>query len=174
LSSIDIDDIWALALSNVRCMGGHQRRPDDHVSRAIHAISDTMRREASQSSTSSAPLQTLPQVQALPQPSIARPSQLIPIPVQRGRSWKGSVTTRSVRVHRSPPLCPLHRLALARSPQYAATPLRNILQPDPYHLPLPPPRPLSHLPRAYLSHRHHLVMLSMMVCFSAMRGSLPW
>ena len=40
-------------------------------------------------------------------------------------------------VHRSPPLRPLHRLALAHSPQYAATPLRS-LQPDPYNLPVPP------------------------------------
>ena len=59
-------------------------------------VRDNLRREASQSSTSSAPLQTPPQVQAQLQPSIARPSQPIPIPVQRSRSRKGSVTTRSV------------------------------------------------------------------------------
>lgn len=59
-------------------------------------VRNNMRREASQSSTSSAPLQTPPQVQAQPLPTIARPSQPIPIPVQRSRSRKGSVTTRSV------------------------------------------------------------------------------
>jgi len=59
---------------------------------------DNMRREASQSSSSSAPLQTPPQVQAQSLPSIARPSQPIPIPVQRSRSRKGSVTTRSVPI----------------------------------------------------------------------------
>jgi len=72
--------------------------------------------------------------------------------VDRGRA---RLPPARSRVHRSPPLRPLRRLA--HSPQYAVTPLRNILQPDFSHLPLPPPRPLSHLLRAYLSHRHHMV-----------------
>jgi hypothetical protein len=55
---------------------------------------DNIRRDSPQSSMSSASVQAPPQVQALPQPSIARASQPIPIPLQRSR--KGSVTTRSV------------------------------------------------------------------------------
>jgi len=72
--------------------------------------------------------------------------------VDRGRA---RLPPARSRVHRSPPLRPHHRLA--HSPQYAATPLRNTLQPDFSHLPLPPPRPLSLLPRAHLSHRRHMV-----------------
>jgi len=33
------DDLWAQAFANVGPMDGHQRRNDDEVSRAIHAIS---------------------------------------------------------------------------------------------------------------------------------------
>jgi hypothetical protein len=60
-----------------------------------------------------------------------------------------------LRIHCSPPLRPL--LRLAHSPQDAVTRLRNILPPDPSHLPLLHPRPLSLLPRAYWSHHHRTV-----------------
>lgn len=64
-----------------------------HIMESI--VRDNMRREASQSSTPAPFLHTPPQALFQPQPTIAPPSQPIAIPVQRNRSRKGSVSTRS-------------------------------------------------------------------------------
>ena len=77
------------------------------------------------------------------------PSPFLCNTVDRGRTRLPSAR------HHSPPLRPHHRLA--HSLQHAGIPLHNFLQPGFSHLPLPPPRRLSLLPRAHLSHHHHMV-----------------
>jgi hypothetical protein len=94
---------------------------------------NSMRREASQASTSGPPPPTSAQAQAQAQPSIARPSQPIPIPVQRNRSRTGSVTTRSV---------PNTQFASSSSPSSSRpfpTGRRDSITQHPSSRPLPPP-----------------------------------